>query len=250
MAAESGSFSPSSLSKVSAWLRHTQTSLGLAQWTSMLDGNHATQATGARQPTAGTSATNARPISTWVSANNSAMVFPLSASTNGATKVGFATHIRQPTSANEAIVIIGPGTNGASGMKFRFFTQTSRRLMVDAFLNNTDGRRATTAVNALPAAGTWAFVLGFFDGDGATETDEFQIWIDGVQQGSLVMSNLGAGGDVETMPTPTLNGVIGNINDGVSSLGFNGDKGQNMYSFSSLPTAQEQVLLSNFERPT
>lgn len=213
----------------------------------MLDANHAT-ANVARAPAAAASAGNSRPIATYTSANNDAMVRSVTG-INQTTKWGFAGWFRQPVSALETVFCIFTGTNGASARKVLCQFTTSRRVIFGAYISGTDGRMGTTAINALPAAGTWAWVYWLYDSSLGGDAN-IRIRINTVNQAGLTMANIGVGGTLTTLPAPTGNGIFGNLSDAVSLQGFNGDIGPNAFFLNDDLTVDEETNLMNFEAPT
>lgn len=248
MAAETGSFDPSSLSKVTAWLRHTQTSSDLTTWSSMLDANHAT-ANAARAPAAGTSAGNARPIATWTSANNDAMAWALNSANGSGTEAKWWVRFwaRQPSSGLETPFCIFNGTNGASARKVIFQFNTTQRVAFGVYDSGAALRTAMTNTAAF-SAGAWIWVAGIFDGS-ATGDARIILKIGG---NTPTLNYSGAGTPPATLNAATGNAVIGNLNDGVSSTGLNGSIGPDIFvgAGSDDLTAQEDANLMAFDQPT
>jgi len=238
-------FDPTQLTKVCGWLRNFTSSGDVVAWANALNpGNPAMQTVPARRPSG--SVANGYPIS--VFATNDVLVWALGAENNSNTKFGLALWMRQPISAAEALFEIHVGTNGADVRKFTFYAQTSRRLYAEAFISGSNGRRGTTASDALPVAGTWVWVRVFYDSSGATEDDRLKIYINGGLQ-ALTFSDLSAGGTTGVLPTAAGNALIGNHNDGTASGDYNGEFGRNFYVLQEDLTAQEDADLRDFEAP-
>lgn len=238
MAAEMGSFSPSSLSKVTAWLRNSTLTGDLAQWNSQLDANHATQATEARRPTTAADASLAF-------ATNDAMAWPLNGTNNHADQWWCAFYMNQPVSALETMFCIYNGTNGASARKLFVQTNTGRRVTFGVYDGAAALRQAMTNVNVLPLAGTPAFVRCEYDGS-QTGDDKFKIFVNEV----LAANNMsGAGTAPTTLNTPTGNAIFGDLNDGAASVPYNGKIYRNFYCGNGLLTAPEAAALMAFEQP-
>lgn len=251
MATGNAEFFPNQLSKVTGWLRHSQTADDLLQWTDMFGTNHATSDAD-HAPTAAASAGNASPIATYASAGNTAMQWPLSASINNhAGSTGFACWMRQPVSAIEFGWIIGNGTGGATGLRLAAMFNTNRSMRIRAYSTSGNGRQGVTASNTLPVAGTWFWCKHMFVASAVlAEADRIIVGINGAKQ-SLTFSNLGTGVSPTTSLTSvTGNFIFGNLNFGTSSSGYNGDIGRNVFALSDDLTAAEETNLMNFERPT
>lgn len=240
-------FSPFTLSKVAVWIRHTQTTGDLVSWPSQLDSNHAT-ANVARAPAAGASAGNAQPLATWTSTNNDAIRLGINAAVlpSGTTKWWVRGWFRQPTSALETLFAIFNGTNGASTRTLFLQTNTSRRLVLGVYDAGLGVRTATSPLNALPAAGSWFWAAGIFDGALVGDA-RLALKIGGVAQ---IPTYAGAGVPPAALNNATGNLLIGNLNDGVSSTAFNGDVASNVFIGRDDLTADEETNLMNFERPT
>lgn len=180
------------------------------------------------------------------------MRWPLYAGNNNLDYRSYAGWVRQPTSALETLVAVGTGTNGASALQYRVFLETSRRIRVDHYTGAGVGRRATSAVNAIPAAGTWFWYrVRYNKNGGAAEDDIAQIWINGVNVGPLTFANIGAGSPLANgLVAANGNALIGNLNDGVSSVGLNASLGPNLFSLSADLTSTEEANLMAFEAPT
>jgi hypothetical protein len=232
-------FNPSSLTKVTAWLRNAATSGAISTWESMLYYNDATGPSG-KEPTGGTGG-----LLTF--ATNDVMSWPLNATNNQTTKTGFACWVKQPSNILETVIRIGSGTLGATAQKLAVFINTSRRIRFDAFISGADGRSFATPVNAIPAAGTSFWLRVAYDSGGATEADKVKIYINGVTAGALTGTNMGAGGTIGVLPTVTGNALIGNGNNGVAAQALNGDLGPNFYCLNDDLTATEELNLMNFE---
>ena len=167
---------------------------------------------------------------------------------NTADKWGFATWVRQPTSALATIFGIFNGTNGASARKLFCQLNTSRRVQFGIYINNVDGRQFNTAINTLPAAGTWVWVYWLYDSSLGGDANA-RVHINTADIG-LTGANLGAGGTIGTLVQPTGNGTFGNLSDGVSLQGLNGDIGPNAFFLNDDLTVDEETNLMNFEAPT
>jgi hypothetical protein len=231
------SFLPSSLSKVTAWLRRGEVDTGnVASWTSMLDSNHAVQTVDARRPVGGADGS-------MTYATNKAMVWPLNGTNNHTAIWWCAFWYDQPVSALETLFAIYNGTNGASARKLFVQTNTSRRLTFGVYDAGAGLRQAMTNTSVLPAAGTPGFIRVEYDGSQSGD-NKFKLFVNEV----LATNNMSGAGTAPTeLNAPTGNAIFGNLNDGVASTAYNGFLYRNFYLGNGLLTAAEGAALMNFE---
>jgi hypothetical protein len=241
----SSGFSPTTLSKVSAWLRHTQTSSDLTEWTSQLDATNATSGP-SNAPTAGTSAGNARPIATWAVAGNDAMQWSINSANFPRSKFWVRFWMRQPTSALETLFAVYNQTGGSSTRSIIAQTNTSGRLVIGVYDAGLGLRQGMTPITTLAAA-TWTWVAFIFDG---SQTGDAKMIIKVNGGSALSLTYSGTGTPPSELNSATGNIVIGDLRFGTAFVPFNGSLGQNLFVGTDDLTAQEDTNLMNFEDPT
>lgn len=241
----SSAFSPSSLSKVSAWLRHTQTSSDLTQWTSQLDSSHAT-AGASNAPSAGTSGGNGRPIATWAGASNDAMQWAINSANFPRSKFWVRFWMRQPTSALETLFAVYNQTGGSSTRSLICQTNTSGRLVLGIYDAALGLRQGMTPLSTLPAA-TWLWAAFIFDGSQSGDA-KLSIKVNAGSALSLTMS--GTGTPPSELNSATGNIVLGDLRYGTAFVPYNGSIGQNLFVGTDDLTAAEDANLMAFEAPT
>lgn len=242
-----GDFAPSNISAVKGWLRLQSSSQSAGEWTNWVDVMNANPGVinSARRPAVGASA-NGLPIATF--ATNDAVAVPLSAGINNQTGLlGWAFWCRFGNLATfNTLLSISTGTNGASAAKLQLFLTGSEAPMIDCYMPSGNGRRFT-ATSGL-TQNTWVWLrLRYNSGLGGDANST--VFVNGTVAGGSY-ANLGAGATLGTLGAPTGNLIIGNINDGVASLPFNGDIGPNIFFLGDDITAAEETALMNFELPT
>lgn len=242
--AKSGGFNPSSISKITAWLRHSQTSGDLTQWTSMLDSGHATSGA-SNAPTAGTSAGNARPIATWAAVGNDAMQWPITAVNFPRTNFWTRFWLHQPTSALETLFAVYNQTGGSSTRSLICQTNTSGRLVLGVYDAGLGLRQGMTPISTL-AASTWTWAAFVFIG-GASGDAKIVIKVGGT---SLSLTYSGTGTPPAELNSATGNIVLGDLRFSTAFVPFNGSLGQNLFVGTDDLTAAEETALMNFEAPT
>lgn len=233
--------------KVSAWIRTALTEVegtGARRVIDVLNPSSiARQVVNARRPSLLTTS-NGLPRLRF--ATNDALSWALNGGNDLTKKFGFATWLRQPTSALETVFAIYNGTGGASVRRLYMQFNTGNRFVFGAYIDGTNGRQGMTSTGAFNT-GDWVWVYCPYDSSRGGDAN-VRIRINGNEQ-TLTYANLGAGGTLGELPAATGNALFGNLNDGTALTAFNGDVGPNLFILRDNLTVDEELSLMNFERP-
>lgn len=245
------SFSPPSLSAVTAWLRNTINDADIDSVTDQFGGSPATQSVAARRLT-GNADFSMQGIET---IDN--LTWPLGSGNNGVNQTGFACWMAPDSVAVAGnLICIALGVGGASARKLIWSHNTSRiRFQVfdpNAPGNNgRDGQTATGVISTSPQ-----FVTFEFDGTYPTEAERFIVTVNTVPI-NVTFTNIGTpSGPITSLPVVTGNIIIANFqNTTVGSNPLKGRMGRNIYAFGSrmagattgLLTSAARTALMNFE---
>ncbi len=233
-------WSPLSNSKISAWHQNTTLSGAISSVTDNKNTNPMAQVDTDRQAVGAADGS--------MVFSNDSLILPMHASNNSVTKLGFGQWLKQPTNAAEVWIGGIPNPGGTSNWKFYTVVQTSRRLELNFYTDGANGRRFTTAGNAIPAAGTPFWLFWFYDsslgGDG-----NLRLSVNGASAlAGGTWANIGTGGTGGDLNVVTGNYFLGNFaNSDVGSLGFNGTMGADLFTVQVTDvTAAEELQMMNF----
>jgi hypothetical protein len=240
-----GGFQPTSLGKVSAWLRNAASTQSGSEWVSFVDvlNSNPTTNNAARRPAVDASA-NGLPVATY--ATNDCASWPIAASNFSTTEYGVAFWMNPDAYGTISLFEVGSGTGGASTRAFELELVSAQRMKFNVFDVASGAKTWQTAVSALPAAGTWTWVRVHYSSVGATDTDKGKFYINGTQLGSLSVVGAGTG----ILRSATGNILLGNYNDGAALQAYAGKLGPNLFILNADLTAAEELALMNFEKPT
>lgn len=257
MAAASGSgFSPASLTAVGAWYRMSASTAVAGEWETIVDvlgGSSLVQTSALRKLATGLSA-NGYPIGTYDGSD--CMRMPLGANNFNASKFGVAWWQKPAGAGSQYRFNIYNNDAAARVLTLRQFNAT---IVVDIYIaTNVDGRAYTTA-NVL-TAGVWDYVrlqidmtkTNEFDATGV-DTDAKVRLLVGEVGIALTASNIGLGGTLTTLRSPTGAAIFGALQDADAPTApvANGTlHGPNTFVFTNTPTAAGAQALMNFEGPT
>ncbi len=229
-----GSFYPTQVSAVSAWLRLANATITGSGYSSVPDVLGATspaaQGTDAQRPVNATSA-NGLPIANFT---NDFLAWPLAAANNGSVKNGFACWCKSTLVGLQNLFVIWNAGAGASAAKVDFFANGSS---LSWFMDV--GGSASKA--AYMTANVWHFVTVEYDGSQATDQLRCLVTVDGVV---LATTNTTV---PTSQPTPTGNAAIGGFGN---SQFWVGSLGPNFFELNRQLTASERAALMAFEVPT
>lgn len=248
-----GFASPSAVSAVSAWLRvanATSDVNGISSVPDALNTNPAVQSVDARKPVIENSA-NGLPCMRFVT--NDVLRWPITAQSSATNYAGWGFWFKPDnTSLSKRLVIVSPGTNGASATKLLLTATNTARMQPIASADGI-GTKSFNSTSSYTTA--WQFVTIEYDRDGATDAARLISTVNGVQ---FTGSFSGAGDISAGLVAATGNILIGNGNDGTASNPYNGLLGPNLYAFASrmpgatlgLLTTAARAFLMNYEAPT
>lgn len=217
--------------------------------------NAATQATAGRKPTMGTAA-NGRATATFVAASPSQLSLPMHASLNGTAEWGVAFWIKVNTYLNLRYVLnVGGAAGTYDNSKAEIAIHSNRSALLSVFGQDTvnyNGRRGTTAGNALPAAGTWFSLRAQFNGLLGTEVLRHKLFINGADS-ALSFLNEGTGGTPVLLRTNAANVpvLIGNyVNSADATYATDLVLGSFIWFFNKTPNADAVNRMLEAARPT
>lgn len=249
------SFSPSSLSAVSAWLRVAQATSdvnGISSVPDVLNSNPAVQSVTARKPMPEASAGNGLPCMRF--ATNDVLVWPITAQSSASNYAGWGGWVKPDSvaAAAQRLIRVATGTNNASATKLVVGLNTS--FLTGSAVGATSGTITKTTAPASIVAAAWHFCTIEFDQDGASDNARITLTLNAVPLVTLATDTLVGPGLV----VATGNILIGNGNDGAASSPLNGLIGPNIFAFGSkmagattgLLTTAARTALMNFEAPT
>jgi hypothetical protein len=217
--------------------------------------NPATQATAGRKPTMGTAA-NGRATATFVAASPSQLSLPMHAALNGTSEWGVAFWIKVNTYLSLRYVLnVGGGAATYDNSKVEIAIHSNRSALVSFFgqdTNGYNGRRGTTAGNALPVAGTWFSLRAQFIGGLGTELLRHKLFVNGADSG-LTYLNEGSGGTPVLLRTNAANVpiVIGNyVNTADATYATDLMLGSYIWFFNKTPNADAANRMLEAVKPT
>lgn len=237
---------------LSAWLRvanATSDVNGISSVPDFLNTNPATQSVNARKPVIENSA-NGLPCMRFQT--NDVLVWPITPQSSASLQAGWGMWVKPDSSTGgQRIIYAGPGTNGASGFKLSF------QMSVSQWKGEASADGATTTFNlsgsTAPAA-NWRFLTLEYDGTAPTDAEKLVISFQGVR----LTGALSGAAILGALFPATGNLLIGNGNDGVATLVFNGRLGPNLYAWDrkqagatlGLLTTETLTALMNYQAPT
>ena len=252
-----GSFLPSQLGPVGAWYRMAASTPVSGEWETIVDvlgGASLVQTDADRKLDHGVSG-NALPVGYY---DGSACVrMPLGANNFSTSKFGVAWW-QQAATVSGSQYRFNIYNNDAS-VRVLTLRQFNATLTVDVYIaTNVDGRAYTTG-SAL-TAGAWQYVrlqidmtkTNEFDATGV-DTDAKVRLLLGETGLALTASDIGLGGALTVLRSPTGAAIFGGLNDAdapTAPVVSGTAHGPNTYVLLDTPTAAQGALLMNFETPT
>jgi hypothetical protein len=232
-------WNPVDNAKITAWHENTTLSGAISSVTDRKNTNPMAQSDADRQAVG---ATNGGMVFT-----NDSLVLPMHASNNFTTGLGFAAWTKQPVSADENWIVGVPNPGGTTDWKFYSQYASSRRFLLAFFTSGGNGRQFTTAVNAIPAAGTPFFLKWFYNSVPAGDAN-LTLTVNGVSAlAGGAWANIGTGGTLGALNTVTGNYFIGNFaNSDAGQAGLQGTFGQDIFTLNADFTAAEETQAMNF----
>ena len=179
-------------------------------------------------------------------------VWPLAAGTNNRTDtLGFWIWFKPATAASvQRLLNITIATGAAVTFEKLSLYANNRTLVCEAYITNATGRVATTATNVL-TAGTWTSIYLQYDSSRGGDAN-LAMYTDGTSR-SLNYANIGVGGTLGALQSPTGNCLIGgfsNVDATVQGIDTNGELGPNLFALNANLTADQIAALHAFEAPT
>jgi len=246
-------FVPTQDSALKGWLRLAASDKSGGEWTpSIVDvlnpGNPVTQVDTDRRCAVGSSANG---LPTMVFDGTDVHVWPFSPTINNmTTKLGFWFWWKPVNVAGSArILYLAIGTGAATGFHKLDISTNGDDLLVDVYITNVNGRRATYA-NVL-TAGAWQGLYIQYDssrgGDANLNTYRDKVLL------TPAWSSFGAGGTLGLLQSPGGNmllGAVSNTDTPAAAQEEGSEFGPNMFVFGDNLTAQQIANYYDFERPT
>jgi hypothetical protein len=231
-----GSFDPTSLGVVGAWLRNTTVG-AVESVTDVLNDNPAANADPARQPVG-----NADGSMTLV---NDLLIWPIGAAQNASPQFGIALWIKPANvTGSKAILAQRMAASGASAMRL-LFQLTGAGLLADIYIDDSNARRGRELVSQ--AAGVPAFVTLEYDGE---QSGDARLIITS-ELNALELTYSASLGVATEMP-PTLVQPTGNnflfATTTTSGSAFVGDAASNIFLLGSKMPGAEIGLLTHEAR--
>lgn len=227
-----------------AWLRNTTLSGNISSVSDQLNSNPAVQAVDARRP-----AGEASGAMTFLT--NDVLSLPLIGNEtapgviiNGTRQFGVVMYVEHDAlGAEEAYIMIGNLTGGASAMKLDFKKITTNFLRVDLYVDAANARRITATDNALTTASTCITLE--MDLDQAAETDRVVMTVGGTivaQMGANLIGTPDLGLGLAAGVTGNL--LIGNRRDSTAASPLQGRVGRNIFFLGAKMAGATQGLLT------
>ncbi len=251
-AIRSGGFSPAQVSAVSAWLRLADSTQSGGEWTSITDvlnSNPVTQTDADRRTAVGTSVNG---LPTMVFDGSDVHVWPLSATTNNRTDtLGFWLWFKPATVASaQRLLNITVTTGAAVTFEKLSIYANNRTLVCEVYITNATGRVGTTATKVL-TAGAWTSIYVQYDSSRGGDAN-LAIYTDATAR-TLNYTNIGAGGTLAALQSPTGNCLIGGLNNvdaTIQGITDEGELGPNLFALNANLTAAQITAMHSFEVPT
>ena len=250
-----GSFNPTQLSSIAAWLRLQASSQSAGEWTNWVDvlNSNPMAFNVARRP-AVAAAANGLPVATFLT--NDIGVWPIAASNNNRNTVGYFEWAKPVgVTGTQDLLSIWNGSGGSSDRQIlSFFSGINWVVILQT--DATHGRQATVVSAA--SAGVWRCYGIEFDSSGSGDAC-LTLSIDGVIQSPTMAASPNGDGPLGTLTAVTGNIIVPNFQDGAAASHLDGDLGPNLFALTSkmagastgqLLTAAARAAIAAFERPT